>query len=357
MVRSRYALVLMGILIVVLIETSFSLAQNPNTDSSNTISQREPAPQLPTTIRVSVPPPPSPPPGYVAPGGSRPVPSSDVIYPSEEDPFLLKPHPGGLFSSFEIGLVEPQINGRLSASVSVTGVPRTVSLPFADLDWTGSPRIELGYRFVGGGSLMAAYRSVVSTGSAELPRFDAFGGAFLRSRIDLNSLDLDYASEEIMIAPFWDIKWKLGARVVGAFYDSRAIGLIKRQRVSNNFVGAGPHFGLDFHRYLDAFPGLALFGRLETAVIFGRAAQSFEEINTLRDGSRVGGATRLRGSETSPMVNVQFGLSYIPPRDDSNWLRFTFGYQFEQWWNVGNHAGGGGDVLFHGLFFRGEFNY
>jgi hypothetical protein len=50
------------------------------------------------------------------------------------------------------------------------------------------------------------------------------------------------------------------------------------------------------------------------------------------------------------------GVSYSPP-SQARWLRFTLGYQFEQWWDLGNVNGSHADLTYQGLIFRGEFTF
>jgi hypothetical protein len=273
-------------------------------------------------------------------------------------PVILRPQQKpGLFGAFEIGVVAPSIGGQLSAPVSVGGFTKTVSLPFTDLDWTGTPRLERGYRFSDElGSFVAAYRSVVSEGGTDLYGFDPLGPAFLKSRLNLNAVDLMYASPALTLDPVWDLRWDLGVRIAGVYYDTAATGEILSQSTSNNFVGAGPRFGVDVRRHLEAAPGLALYGRLETGVMFGTATQSFEEVISVGGVPLLGGATRFSDGTSVPMFGLQLGASYSPPQE-CGWLRFTFGYQFEQWWDVGGVGSSAGDVQFQGLFFRGEFRY
>jgi hypothetical protein len=263
----------------------------------------------------------------------------------------------GCFAAFEIGVVAPNISGQLSAPVSVGGITTTVAPPFADLDWTGSPHLELGYRFGGDiGSVVGAYRSVVSEGGADLYGFDPLGPAYLKTRLNLNSVDLMYASPDIALTPLWDIKWNAGVRIAQVYYDTRATGWLLTERASNNFVGAGPRVGLDARRYLEALPGVSLFGRMETGVMIGNDTQSYERVIAPGGTPLIGGATRFSETETSPLFAFQLGVSYSP-RDNPDWVRFTFGYQFERWWGVGDAGNSSGDVQFQGLFFRGEFRY
>jgi hypothetical protein len=232
-----------------------------------------------------------------------------------------------------------------------------VSLPYAHLAWTGSPRLELGYRFPeNAGAALVSYRSVVSSGSSHLDDFDPLGTAFLHTRLNLNSLDIDYVGADLPFAPFWDLKWQLGVRVAGVYYSTQAVGQVREQRANNNFVGAGPHAAIGLERELEFLPGFAAYGRLDGAVVVGNDSQSFEETDLLPGGGQVGGASRFSETRSSPMLGLQLGLSYAP-HCDPHWFRFSFGYQFEQWWGVGSAGGNHGDVRFQGLFFRGEFNY
>src|SRR3954468_3090386 len=59
--------------------------------------------------------------------------------------------PPGFFAGVEIDLVAPHIKNRLQSSLPFPAfLPGDVHLPTAELDWVGSPRFELGYRFAGG---------------------------------------------------------------------------------------------------------------------------------------------------------------------------------------------------------------
>src|SRR5439155_24434374 len=166
----------------------------------------------------------------------------------------------------------------------------------------------------------------------------------IKSRVNLNEFDLDYAAREFSLAPNWDMKWKLGARLAGVFYDSRADLLILRgdefsglqidQRTSNNFWGAGPHAGLQLARQLD-IPGLALYGQVEGATLLGQIHQRFSEdftVGRFRE-TTVGGETTLRHSQAVPTLNVQLGLRWTPP--GYNYTQFFLGYVYEHWWSLG----------------------
>src|SRR5438270_10004503 len=66
------------------------------------------------------------------------------------DPWLDRPEapPPGWFLGLELDVVGAHIKNRLQAPVTVDGTTiDPLHLPTADMDWTGAPRIELGYRF------------------------------------------------------------------------------------------------------------------------------------------------------------------------------------------------------------------
>jgi hypothetical protein len=281
------------------------------------------------------------------PSPFRPPPPGLICGPDARQP--------GFFGAIEASVLYPRFRNGLIAPVTVANVPHLVGVPSADLDWTGSPRVELGYRLPDSmGELLAAYRSVVSEGTESLGRYDFLGPGFVRSRLNVNEIDLDYHSGPFTVAPYWDLSWRLGVRIATAYWDTRARGRFLEQRVSNNFVGAGPHLGLEASRQLDLVPGLALFGRIEAAFVVGGIDQNFEEVQRL-GGTTFGGATHVEASRTVPMLNLLAGITYTPPQ--SRWLRFAFGYQFEQWWGVGDAGASGADLSIQGLFFRGEFNF
>ena len=177
-----------------------------------------------------------------------------------------------------------------------------------------------------------------------------------RSRLDLNQFDFDYVAAPYSPAPFWDLRGRIGIRLADVFYDSTAqlTGLAERH-TSNNFIGAGPHFGLDAERRFKVVDGLAAFGRLDGAVLVGQVHQRFHEGFLLDDGTTFAGDDTRQGTQSVPVLTLQAGLAYTPPRMD--YIHFTFGYQFEDWWNVGRLDGSQGSLSDQGIFFRSEFDF
>jgi Legionella pneumophila major outer membrane protein precursor len=258
----------------------------------------------------------------------------------------------GWFCALEADLVGSHIKNHLTNEVGAD----TVHLPTAELDWTVSPRIELGYRFTeGAGELLLAYKFLVTTGTETLADFDAAGDpGNVHSRLDINAWDLDYGSREYSLWPDWDMKWRAGVRLAGLFFDSAATSPLLDQHVANYYFGAGPHVGLDLRRFLKG-TGLELFSRLESAFLMGQGHQSFTEVVTPVGGAPVSGATPLSDPLVVPWLGVQAGLGWVPPGFDQ--LTISAGYTLEVWWDMADIAGSRGDITNQGVFFRAEIRY
>src|SRR5262245_23726955 len=108
-------------------------------------------PTLPAPLRVPEPPPrPPAEPTWRPVGPSVPPPvlqedTNQFVLPGSPPPQMPCGPPPGLFAALELSVLSPNLNGSVAAPVSVAGVTRTVGLAPTDLDWTGSPRFELGY--------------------------------------------------------------------------------------------------------------------------------------------------------------------------------------------------------------------
>ena len=157
----------------------------------------------------------------------------------ERDPLLDPaglPRPGWLFD-VELGIMGSSVVERLGQTdpagqigVAVPGTGHTgdvVAVPMARLDWTVSPRFELGYRLPSGfGEVDVAYRFLLAEGSGSTPAGsmaspDAI--ATLNSHLNIHQGDLDYASRETSLGPCWGMKWCIGLRYADVFFDSRAV--------------------------------------------------------------------------------------------------------------------------------------
>jgi hypothetical protein len=196
----------------------------------------------------------------------------------------------------------------------------------------------------------------VSDGGGLLPGFDLDGGdGVLWSRLNVNTLDVDYVSHEYSLWPCWDLHWRAGARVGGIFFDSTGFGQFREQHSSNNFVGAGPHIGVDMSRRLP-LPGLALFSRLDFAALIGDIHQSFEEQFIAPNGTLVGAASRVSGAQVVPDLHFQAGISWSPGGNYHS-LHLSGGYEIENWWDVGQVGRSRAELISQGIFLQARWDF
>jgi hypothetical protein len=307
-----------------------------------------PGPATPPPTGLTPPPAPSPPDSAAPPVYCDPLPNHDALLDAPTAP-------PGWFVAAEVSFLKPHVNNSLTGAVSFGSLGAdTVQLPGARLDWVGAPRFELGYRFADDcGAVLVSYRTLSTDGRADLLNFDAQGDGFLRSRLDMDVFDFDYATPTFSPARNVDVRARVGVRLADVFFDSQAVGQVLEQRVSNHFIGAGPHAGLDLW-YHCAVPGLALFVRADGALPIGRVRQGFGETILFDDGSVIGSAATQSATRAVPTLNAQIGVGWHPL---GTRLRLSAGYEFEYWWDLG-HAGASRAELFdHGGFFRAEFNF
>ncbi len=314
---------------------------------------------------VPVLPPPAPAPVPSAPTFGPPVTAPFPGPPAPPFPQQTDPGPNGcadspsgdqgLFFNTELEFLKPSVKNRLSGTITAPdGSTNTVLVPQQSLDWTVAPRFELGYRFPDEfGDLSASYRFLSSEGTGTLA--SPIGFFDLRSRLDVNQIDLDYVSARFSPGPFWDLKWRIGARLADVYFDSRINYGIFDQQASNNFFGAGPHFALEAERRIGLLPGFAAFGGIDGAVLVGRVRQHFQEGGVQPDGTPFNFDAREQLTQSVPMLTFQAGFSYTPPRLE--FLHITTGYEFEQWWNLARLGASRGELTDQGVFLRAELDY
>jgi hypothetical protein len=282
------------------------------------------------------------------------------------------PQPGWLFD-VDVGILGSHVVDRVGqfASPLAAPVPFDVSVPMARLDWTVSPRFELGYRLPSGfGEVDVAYRflSAQGTGSTTDLMAAPDATAALKSRLDLNLGDLDYASCETSLGACWLMKWRIGLRAADVFFDSQAdepfaaaaapgkSGIFQRS-ISNNFWGIGPHAALELDTRRNPW-GLGWVGRLDTGLLFGRVRQGFGEVAT----SGSSDSFDLGNPQQVPMLSGFLGLDWRPPYRMS--LDVLVGFTAEYWWNVGRlsdpdmyNGTTAGEMGCYGPALRLEYNY
>jgi len=287
----------------------------------------------------------------------------------QEDPMLDPPElpPVGWFSTLDLGIIGPHIKNRLAETVQIDGLPpNAVHLPTAPLEWTVAPRIEIGYRLPSGfGAFALAYRFFGTDGSETVLGPD--GPAGLRSRLDVNVLDLDYQSWEMSLWPNWEMKWWFGLRQANIYFDSQeneslaaaAAGSgIFATRTTNHYLGWGPHYGLELDRHWGA-TGLSLVTWADGATLLGRTVQHYQASSTLlgSTGQSLVGLTTDSNPQTVPIVSLFLGVAWQPPRFPR--FRFSVGYDYEYWWNVGriSNLAPRAEMSDQGVLLRAEFNF
>jgi hypothetical protein len=255
-------------------------------------------------------------------------------------------------------VIGARFRNHLVRPLSAAGTTTNIAVPGVPLDWTGSPRIELGYRFADGAGVLVSYRSLVTSGTGSEAHFDPAGPGAIKSRLNLNVVDILYRRGPCQFAPLWQYTWDAGARIGTAYYDSTARGGVTEERITNNFIGGGPVGSFEVARQIAEVPGLALFGRLQGGVMFGEVSQSGDL--TERSGGVPVFSAGSRGShgQAVPFLAFFTGVSYTPAVR-GRWMRFSFGYEFEQWWDVGDlgSSPSRADLSLQGIFFRGEFSF
>ena len=290
----------------------------------------------------------------------------------------------GWIASVEAGYVQPFLSNHLnSGGLAVGSVPETVQVPTAQTPWLVLPRLDFGYRFGEGlGEMHAIARFLGGEGTRSFANFDAAGAGSVTIRLNLYTLDLEYAflefnpgnvrpTNEIFTIPgrlglnarpenqpptFLMLKWFYGARLANLFFDSRGAGQqILSERVMNNYVGAGPRVGAEVTKPIHG-GSLSLYGRVEFSGLLGSTSQSFSRTELLAGGGLASGsASQHNISLGVPVVGASLGVRYMPPW--GNGLGFSAGYQFEQWWYLGTTASSDAGLTLQGVFLRGEMGF
>ncbi len=247
----------------------------------------------------------------------------------------------GWFADVDAGILKPHLVNQLTHAVTFPdGSSIQVGVAPSHLNWTVSPRIEVGYRLPSGfGGIAVASRNMTSQGSDAV--IGADGPATLSSRLNVNLGDLDWVSNEYTPWRLWDLRWRFGVRYLNSYFDSQANEpfaavagtTIFNQRTTNSFWGLGPHWALAVRRRL-CFGGLAIFGFLDISDTWGRVRQNFFASSTTsaRGLPQTGQFIRAT-SDSVPVLTARLGLNWQPPAYPM--FQLFAGYQLDYWWNVG----------------------
>ncbi|HTU92533.1 MAG TPA: hypothetical protein VMF69_20800 [Gemmataceae bacterium] len=344
------------------------------TDGPAADSAAEAVPDFMTTF----PRPPDQPTSLLAPAPPLGPPPPDMDQPYfQVDPLLDPPALGniGWFGNVDMGILKPHLINELSLPVPVPvsatpGIPSSssvkVGVDASHLNWTVSPRFELGYQLPSGfGAVSLAYRFLTAEGSDAV--IGADGPATLTSRLNINSGDLSWSSREYTPwGPRWDLKFRVGVRYVDVYFDSRANAsfaeaaagsTIYFQRTTNSFMGIGAAGAVQLERQL-GFWGLSTSALIDFAEPLGRVRQGyFYSSTTSADGRPQSANTFISSSMTAPILTTQLGLGWQPPAYPN--FRMFAGWQFEYWWDVGRLLPYSelGYFFINGVALRGEWNF
>jgi hypothetical protein len=337
-------------------------AREPAASGTADILQSLPqVPDLPRSLYA-----PAPLPGPVTTDAERPYFQCD---PMIDPPPLPQP---GWFFNLELDPTKAHVKNELSTPVTnpATGNVDLVGLPSATLNWAISPTFELGYRLPSGfGEFQLSYRFLATDGNDPFP----ISPARLSSLLDINQVDLDYASWEVSLwrlLPNWNMRWWVGLRYAYVYFDSRAeepfdlaaaTSGVFLTRVTDSFVGIGPHAGFEVSREFGS-TGLSLVGKADFALLVGRVRQQFFEHTTTTgaNGQPLVGFASYADSQGVPVLEVQAGVAWQAPRFPQ--ARFFLGYRYEYWWEVGRVddapiEGSFGEIIDQGFVLRAEINF
>jgi hypothetical protein len=267
----------------------------------------------------------------------------------------------------ELGILGPHVKNRLDGLVQLPGAKAAddIHVPGAELNWTVSPRVQLGYRLMSGfGEFVLSYRSLASDGSNSAA---PDGIAALSSRLNMNEADLDYASREFSLlnCPYAYLKWWFGLRLTTVYFDALAEEPVSSApgthvfaaRSTDHYWGIGPNGGVELERKVEPW-GLSFVARTDGAIHLGRIRQGFFEEATGPGGELLAGQSHFASSQAVPMVTTQLGMGWQPP----GWqgARFFVGYQVEYYWGVGRFSKSTtsrGELSDQGVIFQAELNF
>jgi hypothetical protein len=313
-----------------------------------------------------------------------PPPTAGPLPPDSERPYfqcdaVIDPSPlpqRGWFLSIDLDPTKGHVKNEISATVSnpATGKTDQVGpLSSAALNWAISPEFGVGYRLPSGfGEFLLAYRLLATQGSEAARGPD--GPARLSSLLDINRVDLEYCSREVSLwrlSPKWNMRWWVGLRYASVYFDSRldepsdlaAAGSgVSQTRVTNSFVGIGPHAGVELLRRFGP-SGFELVAKADYAMIVGRVRQQFFEQTTTPGlgGRSLVGTLSASDSQGVPLLNLEAGVGWRPPRYPR--ANFFAGYRYEYWWEVGRldtisiNNGSLGEVVDQGFVLRAEWSF
>src|SRR5262249_1814538 len=243
-------------------------------------------------------------------------------------------------------------NGNPNSLPSLMPVTTDLFIPQPELDVADALKIRLGYEFANGcGGFAVSYPYLVSDGFDRVRgAASGFGVLDLLGRLDINVVDLSYVSPAFPLAGRGVFNWEIGARLGSIFFDNQLLLPVNQPQildlhVSNHFFGAGPQAAVGLSQPLGS-DRLALFGRVDGSILIGTVTQRYR-INR-EFFIHEFGETDQHGTQAVPTLAVQAGFCWSPFL--SGRVQLLAGYQWEQFWNVGDVNGSQADVWAQGAF-------
>jgi len=344
---------------------SCSQAQTAGAPAADTVATPEPE------FLNTFPRPPDQPASLLAPAPPLGPPPANLEEPYfQQDPLVDPPELGqmGWFTDVDAGFLKPHLLNHVSLPVTFPdGSSTQVGVNAVPLNWTVSPRVEIGYRLpTGFGGFALSYRNMTSQGSQTL--IGADGPATLTSVLNVNVVDLDWVSVEYTRWNKWEMRWRFGLRYLNAYFGSQAnepfaeaaAGTTINQKATSNSTWAlGPHFGIDVRRRLD-FWGLAATGFLDVSDGWSRLRQDFFASSTTSAlGTPQTGSLSVSTSSSAPVLTARLGLTWEPAAYPT--IHLFAGGQLDYWWDIGRNGAflstPYGYFFDSGFVLRGEWNF
>lgn len=268
----------------------------------------------------------------------------------------------GPFGNADLGIMKPHLKVQLMTPLAIAPTGATIPVPVAPLDWCAVPQVTLGWRLCGGaGDIRLSYRLLASSGQASLPVPEGGNGS-VRSRLNVNTIDLDYVMPEFLSegaeTAWWflrDLRFGIGARGVTSFADSHVVGLQTEQQIATFFAGGGLRFLTEWHKQL-CYPGLNFYSRLAATFVVAPLRQSFNQITSI-NGVPQPDFFNVGLEHTGIGIGaIEAGFSWTPPHLERR-LRLTTAYSWERWWDFGQSNDATSELTLQGLILRAEWNY
>lgn len=342
-----------GLLLLVALSACPVSAQQPPPVADNTVLPPSPGDELtPSPIQA---------PAIVVPNTGPFAPPPPPPPPTAENLWGLVPDwtciPRTFFADHELDILHPHLKAALiGPAIFPDGTVAIVHPPTTQLNWTGAPRWEIGWFLPQNlGYFSFTYRGFADDGRQTVTALSGIPYA-LRTRLDLNEILFDYGTMPYSFLPRWFVSGRLGMAAANVYFDNVAVSAPQTLDASNDYWGAGPHLRLDVWREFNLLPGLALFAEPDFMVLVGRIQQNYRESITLA-GTTVAGSFMQRKTQTVPVFTIRTGLTYTPAR--LNHWRFMVGYEYENWWSVGQipQQPSRGEFNTNGVFLRAAVTF